>query len=106
MNRHRFSQLWIACLFFLPTLVFAQALEKVVAGAKKEGKVKVGITVRWMEGGKPGAKRMVELFQSRYPFLKVDYERVGGSRERERVLSELAAGKDLLRRHGFKRNAG
>src|SRR5215831_964772 len=62
MNRHRFSQLWIACLFFLPALAFAQALEKVVEGAKREGKVKVGITVRWMEGGKPGAKRMVELF--------------------------------------------
>src|SRR5215813_14311802 len=92
MNRHRFSQLWIACLFFLPALAFAQALEKVVEGAKQVGKVKVGITVRWMEGGKPGAKRMVELFQSRYPFVKVDYERVGGSRERERVLTELAAG--------------
>ncbi len=84
---------WIACLLFFPALVFAQGLEKVLEGAKKEGKVKVGITVRWVEGGKPGAKKMVEVFQSRYPFVKVDYERVGGSRERERVLSELAAGK-------------
>ena len=84
---------WIACLLFFPGPVFAQGLEKVSEGAKKEGKVKVGITVRWVEGGKPGAKKMVELFQSRYPFVKVDYERVGGSRERERVLSELAAGK-------------
>lgn len=73
--------------------VWAQGLEKIAEGAKREGKVKVGITVRWEEGGKPGAKKFVEVFQSRYPFLKVDYERVGGSRERERVLSELAAGK-------------
>ncbi len=73
--------------------VEAQGLEKITEGAKKEGRVKVGLTVRWEEAGKPGAKRFVEVFQTRYPFLKVEYERVGGSRERERVLSELAAGK-------------
>lgn len=94
MKDHRFFQAGIAgCLLFFPALVLAQGLDRVVEGAKKEGKVRVGITVRWQEGGKPGAKKMVELFQSRYPFVKVDYERVGGSRERERVLSELAAGK-------------
>ena len=93
MKRHLLFQLWIPWLLVFPPLVFPQALEKVIDGAKKEATVKVGITVRWMEGGKPGAKKMVELFQSRYPFVKVDYERVGGSRERERVLSELAAGK-------------
>ena len=75
------------------SLVSAQGLEKIAEGAKKEGRVKVGLTVRWEEGGKPGAKKFVEVFQTRYPFLKVEYERVGGSRERERVLSELAAGK-------------
>lgn len=81
-------------LFLSPSSwVSAQELEKIVAGAKREGKVRVGVTVRWEEGGKPGAKRMVEIFQSRYPFIKVHYERVGGSRERERILSELAAGK-------------
>ena len=73
--------------------VWAQGLEKLAEGAKKEGKIKVGLTVRWEEAGKPGAKKFVEVFQTRYPFLKVEYERVGGSRERERVLSELAAGK-------------
>lgn len=83
-----------AYLFFLPfSIVRGQGLDKFVEGAKKEGKVRVGITVRWEEGGKPGAKKMVELFHARYPFVAVDYERVGGSRERERVLSELAAGK-------------
>ena len=75
------------------TPLWAQGLEKITEGAKKEGKIKVGLTVRWEEAGKPGAKKFVEVFQTRYPFLKVEYERVGGSRERERVLSELAAGK-------------
>lgn len=71
----------------------AQSLQKIAEAAKKEGKVKVGITVRWEEAGKPGAKKLVEVFQNRYPFVKVEYERVGGSRERERVLTEMAAGK-------------
>jgi iron(III) transport system substrate-binding protein len=94
MKHRRLFHVGIALGFlFFPVLALAQGLERVIEGAKKEGKVKVGITVRWQEGGKPGAKKMVEVFQSRYPFVKVDYERVGGSRERERVLSELGAGK-------------
>src|ERR1700675_4832112 len=92
MNRRRFFPAWIACFFLFPALAHAQGLDRIVQGAKKEGKVKLGLTVRWQEGGKPGAQKMVELFQSRYPFVKAEYERVGGSRERERVLSELAAG--------------
>lgn len=80
-------------LFLLSSAVWAQGIEKVSEGAKREGKVRVGITVRWMEGNRPGAKKMVDVFQARYPFVKVDYDRVGGSRERERVLSELAAGR-------------
>ena len=93
MKGHLPLPILIACLFLFPAPVPAQGLDRIVEGAKKEGKVRVGITVRWQEGGKPGAKKMVELFHSRYPFVRVDYERVGGSRERERVLSELAAGK-------------
>ncbi|HEY2987882.1 MAG TPA: extracellular solute-binding protein [Candidatus Binatia bacterium] len=92
MKSRRFFQVTITCLLLLPALVFAQGLDRIVEGAKKEGKAKIGLTVRWQEGGKPGAKKIVELFQSRYPFVKIEYERVGGSRERERVLSELAAG--------------
>ena len=67
--------------------------QKLVDGAKKESKVRIGLTMRWQEAGKPSGQKIVETFQARYPFVKVDYERVGGSRERERVLTELAAGK-------------
>src|SRR4030095_21962 len=70
-----------------------KALQKLIEGAKKEGKVKIGLTMRWQEAGKPSGQKIVETFQARYTFVKVDYERVGGSRERERVLTELAAGK-------------
>lgn len=85
-----------ALLLWLFSAGWAQsekALQAIVEGAKREGQVKVGGTVRWLEGGKPGAKKMVEVFQKRYPFVKVDYERVGGFREREKVLSEMAAGR-------------
>ncbi|MGH7847402.1 MAG: ABC transporter substrate-binding protein [Candidatus Binatia bacterium] len=98
MHKPNSSRLRWATFLFLVVATSARAqeqklMDKIVAGAKKEGKVKVGLTVRWEEGGKPAAKRIVELFHSRYPFVKVDYERIGGSRERERVLSELAAGR-------------
>src|SRR6266542_4247708 len=75
------------------SLVGAQGIEKIVEGAKKEGRVKVGLMVRWEEAGKSGAKKFVEVFQTRYPFIKVEYERVGGSREWERVLFEFVVGK-------------
>ncbi|MGH7770448.1 MAG: hypothetical protein ACREQP_23595, partial [Candidatus Binatia bacterium] len=72
MKPHRFFQAALALLFlFFPAMALAQGLERVAEGARKEGKVKVGITVRWQEGGKPAAKRMVEVFQTRYPFVKV-----------------------------------
>src|ERR1043166_3511730 len=93
MKLRRLWLAWTACLLALAALAEAQSIDKIAEGAKKEGKIKVGITVRWQEGGKPAAKKIVELFQSRYPFAKVDNERVDGSRERELVLSELAAGK-------------
>src|SRR5262245_16536481 len=93
MNIRAFIGALISVSLLSLTPLWAQSLEKLVEGAKKEGKLKVGLTVRWEEGGKPGAKKFVEVFQTRYPFLKVEYERVGGSRERERVLTELAAGK-------------
>jgi len=83
-------------LFFLALPARGQdkaALQKLVEAAKKDAAAKVGLTVRWEENGKPAAKKLVEVFHARYPFVKIDYERVGGSRERERILTELAAGK-------------
>jgi len=70
-----------------------KALQKLIEGAKNESKVRIGLTMRWQEAGKPSGQKIVETFQARYPFVNVEYERVGGSRERERVLTELAAGK-------------
>jgi len=98
MNTAKYLTGWLTMLllFWLLSTASAQeskGLQKIIEGAKKEGKVKLGLTVRWEEAGKPAAKKIVETFQSRYPFVKAEYERVGGSRERERVITELAAGK-------------
>lgn len=89
---------WLVTLILLWSFSTAwaqenKAIQKIIEGAKKEGKVKLGLTVRWEEAGKPAAKKIVETFHARYPFVKAEYERVGGSRERERVITELAAGK-------------
>jgi iron(III) transport system substrate-binding protein len=92
------SETWLQgfiffCVFLLPGNLQSQTLNKLIEGAKNERTVKVGVTLRWEVGGKPVAKKIVEVFQSRYPFLKVDFERIGGSAERERLLNELAGGK-------------
>jgi iron(III) transport system substrate-binding protein len=87
-----FALVFLLCLAPSSRSQDKKALDAVVEGAKKEGKAKVGLTVRWEENGQPAAKKIVDVFQARYPFVKIEYERVGGSRERERVLAEMAAG--------------
>ncbi|HEY3304685.1 MAG TPA: extracellular solute-binding protein [Candidatus Binatia bacterium] len=93
----RFKVLWgfvlILCFAVSAWSQDKAALQKIIEGAKKEGGAKVGLTVRWEENGKPAAKKIVDVFHARYPAVKIEYERVGGSRERERVLTELAAGR-------------
>ena len=77
----RVTQTLVTILFvgwFFP--LWAQedkALQKLIDGAKKAGKVRIGLTMRWQEAGKPSGQKIVETFQARYPFVKVDYERVG-----------------------------
>lgn len=81
-----------ALVVALPWPGHSQTMEEVIAGAKKEGQVRVGITVRKKEGKAIAAPRLIEAFEKRYPFVKVHYRRIGGSRERERVFTELAGG--------------
>ena len=67
-------------------------LEPYIEGAKKEGALHLGITLRAKSHGKPSGELYLAAFQRRYPFLKVTFERVGGAHERERVLTEMTAG--------------
>ena len=60
--------------------------------AKKEGAVRVGITIRKKRFGKSAGEKYLQAFQRQYSFLRFKFKRIGGSRERERVLAEMSAG--------------
>ncbi len=62
-------------------------LNKLIEGAKAEGKV------IWQDGLKPEeSKPMIEAFQKKYPFLKVEHTRVHATESRERIFREMIAG--------------
>jgi ABC-type Fe3+ transport system substrate-binding protein len=67
-------------------------LDPYIEAAKKEGSVTLGLTIREKSHGKPAGELYLAAFQKAYPFLKVHFKRLGGSRERERVIVEMAAG--------------
>lgn len=82
----------LVSLFYSSSPAMAGLLDPYIEGAKKEGSVKLGITIRKKRFGKSAGEKYLQAFQKRYPFLKVEFRRIGGSRERERVLAEMAAG--------------
>ena len=45
----------------------AQTMDQIVAGAKKEGEVRVAITVREKEGNIVAAPRLIEAFEKKIP---------------------------------------
>ncbi len=62
-------------------------LNKLIEGAKAEGKV------IWQDGLKPEeAKPMIETFQKKYPFIKVEHTRIHATESRERIMREMMAG--------------
>ncbi|MDP2646111.1 MAG: extracellular solute-binding protein [Desulfobacterales bacterium] len=67
-------------------------LDPYIAAAKKEGSVRLGVTLREEVHGVSAADKYFDVFQKRYPFLKVSFKRIGGVRERERVINEMAGG--------------
>jgi len=75
-----------------PLRLRAAPLDTYIEGAKKEGSVTLGVTLRKTSQGKPTGDKYLAAFQKRYPFLKANLNRIGGARERERVLGEMTAG--------------
>ncbi len=64
-----------------------QELAKLIQGARAEGKV------IWGDGLKPEeAAPIIEAFQKKYPFLKVEHTRIHGTDSRERLFREMMAG--------------
>jgi iron(III) transport system substrate-binding protein len=65
----------------------SQELAKLIEGAKAEGKVV------WWDGLKSDeAAPVIEAFQKKYPFLKVEHTRIHGTDSRERIFREMQAG--------------
>ena len=97
MNRKKFLFLIICSVALtiqaLPVLAApANPLDPYIEGAKKEGSVMLGLTIRAKSHGKPAGELYIAAFQKRYPFLKVNFKRIGGARERERVIVEMTSG--------------
>jgi ABC-type Fe3+ transport system substrate-binding protein len=67
-------------------------LDPYIEAAKKEGSVNLGITLQEKSHGKPAGSLYLAAFQKQYPFLKVNFKRVGGTRERERIIAEMTSG--------------
>jgi iron(III) transport system substrate-binding protein len=85
----RSALLWVAALWLLgqPAPLTAQnAHPELVAQAKKEGRVAWYTTVSI-----PESKQLIDLFEKRYPFIRVDLLRSGSGPLVNRVVSEYAA---------------
>ncbi|MDP2645689.1 MAG: hypothetical protein Q8P24_12185 [Desulfobacterales bacterium] len=82
-----------AALVVQPLPADANPLEPYIQAAKKEGSVTIATPLREKVYGKPAGELYMAAFQKRYPFLKVTYkEKAGGTREREKMISEMTAG--------------
>lgn len=82
----------LCALILYPALSYSGPLDQYIEGAKKEGSVRVGITIRTKVQGKVAGQKYLDAFEKRYPFVKVKFKRIGGARERNRVISEMAGG--------------
>lgn len=84
--------LLLLSMIFYPALGRSGPLDPYIEGAKKEGSVRVGVTLREKVQGKVAGQKYLDAFRKRYPFLKLNFKRIGGARERNRVISEMAGG--------------
>ncbi|MDP2643737.1 MAG: extracellular solute-binding protein [Desulfobacterales bacterium] len=75
-----------------PFPAHAGPLDPYIQAAQKEAAVRIGVTLRNKVSGKPAGELYMAAFQKRYPFLKVEFKRIGGAQERERVTTEMSAG--------------
>jgi iron(III) transport system substrate-binding protein len=62
-------------------------LDAIVQGAKKEGKLSWSTNLEEHE-----VRELHKAFQNEFPFLKINYKRIMGGEQRQRILSEMQAG--------------
>ncbi|MDP2647592.1 MAG: extracellular solute-binding protein [Desulfobacterales bacterium] len=75
-----------------PFLAHSDPLDPYIQAAKKEGSVTIGVSLRSKVHGKPAGELYIAAFQKHHPFLKANFNRIGGGIDRERILTEMTAG--------------
>lgn len=83
---------WLAIVVFLiganEKLFSAEASEDILAGAKKEGSLTLYLSTNLTD-----ANGLIQLFNSKYPFVKVNLFRADNEKLLNRILTESAANK-------------
>ena len=95
-----FSAAIIAFLVLTALSANAQTQSEILNGAKKEGKVVYWTTMRATD-----AQALVDGFEAKYPFVKVENVRISGDQLIERAIAEYRAGNvsaDVLDAFSFK----
>src|SRR5262245_40711555 len=98
MEKDRSLCFLVGCLCFLSVFLPGGAIsspqpskevtvDAILRGAKQEGKLSWSSNLE-----EPEVKELHSAFQKEYPFLKINYKRVMGGEQRQRVLSEMQAG--------------
>ncbi len=92
MKMPRVWQLVLIFVCFLsPGRVSAQPLQKIIDGAKKEGKL-VFYTVLTL----PDSQALLKGFQQKYPFMQFELFRLGAESMRTKILTEARADRHLF----------
>ena len=82
--------LLLAVIFLLPNVSWSLDPDpKLIEGAKKEGRF-----VYWTTMTLSQSKKVVDTFQEKYPFIKVDLYRTGGGPMLNKILTENRAGRN------------
>jgi iron(III) transport system substrate-binding protein len=98
MKRTTLCSQWV---FFAWTLVLPlrASADAILDGAKKEGQV-----VFYASMETSSAQQLVSQFETKYPFIKVDYTRIGSEKMSPRLIGEAQARKvraDVVHQSGF-----
>lgn len=87
-NRVRLIALCAVCFIVSLGAHSLHAQEDVVAGAKKEGALTLYLSMNLTD-----ANGLIQLFQKKYPFIKVDHFRADNEKLLNRIVTESMAGK-------------
>ena len=100
-TKNRLAAVVVFTTLLMPAFGWSQSAPnpKIIEGAKKEGQL-VYYTTMTLEQ----SKQTVDLFEKKYPFIKVDATRIGSERMATRLVAEAQARKvraDVVQQSAF-----